>query len=283
MSRIALDGITLAVGEWPGPRQAGADKTVVCVHGLSANHTCWASVAGVLSPAYRVIAYDLRGRGDSDKPDTGYDLETHGDDLARLLDHYGLDRAVVMGHSLGAKIALSFAAKRPERVSRLVLFDGGIDIRPEVWDSIAPAVERLGIEFPSLDMFLAIMRSLPMFAGRWNEYFERYFRYDVELLPSGAVRAKAAKHAIEEDVSSLKRERLWVRHRQVQCPTLVFRAPDGLLGPADCLMTEDEALAMAAAIPACRLVTVPGANHYTVLLGETPEVKSALRAFLAGA
>ena len=72
MSRIALDGITLAVGEWPGPREAETDKTVICVHGLSANHTCWASVAGVLSPEYRVIAYDLRGRGDSDKPDSGY-------------------------------------------------------------------------------------------------------------------------------------------------------------------------------------------------------------------
>lgn len=83
-------------------------------------------------------------------------------------------------------------------------------------------------------------------------------------------------------MANLKCERLWVRHRQVRCPTLILRAPYGLLGPGNCLMTEDEALAMAAAIPACRLVTVSGANHHTVLLGETPEVKSALRAFLAG-
>jgi len=82
MSRIALDGITLAVGEWPGPREADTDKTVICVHGLSANHTCWESVAGVLSPEYRVIAYDLRGRDDRDKPDTGDRLEAQGDDLA---------------------------------------------------------------------------------------------------------------------------------------------------------------------------------------------------------
>ena len=75
----------------------------------------------MLSPEYRVIAYDLRGRGDSDKPDTGYGLEAHGDDLAHLLDHYGLDRAVVVGHSLGAMIALTFAVKRHDRVSRLVL------------------------------------------------------------------------------------------------------------------------------------------------------------------
>jgi pimeloyl-ACP methyl ester carboxylesterase len=120
-----------------------------------------------------------------------------------------------------------------------------------------------------------------MFDGRWNEYFERYFRYDVETLPSGAVRSKAAKHAIEEEVEHLQRERLWVKHRHVRCPTLILRAPDGVLGPADCLLTEDEAHAMAAAIPASTLVTVPGTNHYTILVGETPQVKNALRAFLA--
>ena len=47
--------------------------------------------------------------------------------------------AIVMGHSLGAMIALALRGRRPERVSRLVLVDGGIDVRPEVWDSIAPA------------------------------------------------------------------------------------------------------------------------------------------------
>jgi pimeloyl-ACP methyl ester carboxylesterase len=254
---------------------------VVCIHGLTANHTCWGSVADVLSPEYRLIAYDLRGRGDSDKPEKGYSLESHGEDLERLLDHYGLDRAVVMGHSLGAKIALRFAAKHPGRVSKLVLFDGGMDIRPEVWDSIAPAVARLGIEFPSLDMFLGLVRSLPMFEGRWNDYLERYFRYDVETLPSGAVRSKAAKHAIEEEVTNLQRERLWVWHHQIRCPTLIFRAPEGLLHATDCLMTQEEAEAMAAAIPASTLVGVPGSNHYTVLLGQNPEVESALRAFLA--
>ena len=71
-----------------------------------------------------------------------------------------------------------------------------------------------------------------MFEGRWNEYFDRYFRYDVEALPSGAVRAKAAKHAIEEEVAAAcQRERLWVKHRQVRCPTLILRAPDGVARP----------------------------------------------------
>jgi pimeloyl-ACP methyl ester carboxylesterase len=274
--RVKVGDVTLAVHEWPGRGPA-----VVAVHGLTASHACWASLADALAPAVRLIAYDLRGRGESDKPATGYGLAAHGADLAGLLDHFGLTRAVLVGHSLGAGIALRFAVTHPRRVAKLVLIDGGLDTRPEVLESLAPALGRIGLEFPSLDAFLERMRGLPMFAGRWSDYLERYFRYDVETLPSGAVRSKAARHAIVEEVQSLARERLWVWHHQVRCPTLILRAPDGLLTATDCLMTEAEGRAMARAIPRARLVTVPGTNHYTVLLGSHPRVRTALRRFLA--
>ncbi len=277
MNRVDLGRISLAVHEWPG--KGGA---IVCIHGLTANHTCWGSFADILAPDYWLIAYDLRGRGESDKPETGYDLETHGQDLLALLDHFGLKRAVLVGHSLGAHIALRVAAHHPARVSKLVLVDGGLDVRAEVLDSLAPAINRLGIEFPSVETFLEMVRALPMFAGRWNDYLERYFRYDVETTPSGTVRSKASKPAIAEELANLQRERLWVWHHKVRCPTLIFRAPEGLLTATDCLMTQEEAEAMAHAIPASKLVLVPGTNHYTVLLGANPKVKLALRRFLAG-
>lgn len=277
MVRVTVNGISLAVREW-----MGRGASVVCVHGLTANHTCWASVADILAPAVRLIAYDLRGRGESDKPATGYSLQIHCDDLAGLLDHFGLAKAVIMGHSLGAHIALRFAARFPRRVSKLVLIDGGIDVRPEVLDSLAPAISRLGIEYPSLDAFLQMLQGLPMFAGRWNEYLERYFRYDVEVLPGGHVRSKVAKHAIEEELTNAVRERLWIYHHQVRCPTLILRAPDGLLTATDCVMTQEEARAMAHAIPQSKLVVVPHTNHYTVLMGHNPKARAALKRFLKG-
>jgi len=280
MARVSVGSVSLAVAEWPGPAKGPA---IVCIHGLTANHTCWASVADVLSPAHRLIAYDLRGRGESDKPDKGYSLAVHGDDLEGLLDHFGLEKAVLIGHSLGAHIAVRFAATRPQRVAKLVLVDGGLDVRHEVIESLRPAINRLGVEFPSLEMFMGFVRALPMFEGRWNDYLERYFRYDVEELPAGTVRAKAARLAIEEEIANLERERLWVDHHQLKAPTLIFRAPDGLLTPTDCLMTQEEAEAMVHAIPRSKLVVVPGTNHYTVLLGQHPKVKTALRAFLKGA
>jgi pimeloyl-ACP methyl ester carboxylesterase len=186
-----------------------------------------------------------------------------------------------MGHSLGAGIAVRFAAHHPDRVDRLVLVDGGFDPRAEVFDSIAPAVNRLGVEFPWREAFLGMMRSLPMFAGRWNEHLDRYFAHDVEPTAAGGVRAKAAHHAIEDEVANLIRTRLWLWHHRVQAPTLIFRAPDGLLRADDCLMTQDEADALTCALPKSRLVVVPDTNHYTVLLGGHPLVRSELAAFLA--
>jgi pimeloyl-ACP methyl ester carboxylesterase len=239
-------------------------------------------MAEALAPEHRFIAYDLRGRGESDKPGTGYSLDAHGRDVARVLDHFGLRRTVLMGHSLGAAIALRFAVTHPTRVRKLVLIDGGLDVRPEVLDSLGPAIARLGTEFPSFDGFLERMRGLPMFAGRWNDYLERYFRFDVETLPSGVVRAKASSAAIAEELRNLQRERLWTLHHRVPCPTLILRAPDGLLTATDCLMTREEARAMAAAIRKAKLVEVPGTNHYTVLMGRNPRMRAAVRAFLRG-
>lgn len=273
--RLDTNGVTLALRDWPGPGPA-----VVGVHGLTSNHTVWYPVADLLAGRRRLVAYDLRGRGDSAKPATGYSLDIHAADLRGLLDRLGLERAVLMGHSLGAHIAVRFAVLHPARVDRLVLFDGGLDVRAEVLDSLGPALARLGIEFPSLEAFLAMLQGLPMFQGRWNDDLVRHYTYDVEPTPNGGVRSKVARHAIEEEVANLARARLWVWHHRIQAPTLLFRAPDGLLRPDDCLMTQEEAEAMAHAIPRCRLVVVPETNHYTVLLGRPALVRQELTAFL---
>ena len=126
------------------------------------------------------------------------------------------------------------------------------------------------------------MRSLPMFEGRWNDYLERYFRYDVEDLPSGTVRSKAARAPSRKRSANLERERLWVYHHQVKAPTLIFRAPDGLLTPTDCLMTQDEAEAMARAIPSAKLVVVPRPTTTPCCSGRTRSVKIRAPGFPQG-
>jgi pimeloyl-ACP methyl ester carboxylesterase len=280
LERVRAGDVTLAVRTWPARPGAAGDTAVVAIHGLTANHTCWGPLAEDLPAGHRLIAYDLRGRGDSDKPAAGYSLAHHDADLLALLDRLGLGRPVIAGHSLGAAIAVRFAAHHPDRVARLVLFDGGIDPRAEVFDSIGPAVARLGVVFPSRQAFRERMQALPFFAGHWNDHLTRYFDYDLEDAPGGGVRSKVPRHAIEEEVATLQATRLWVWHHRVQAPTLLLRAPDGLLRADDCLVTQEEAEAMAHAIPRCRLVVVDGSNHYTIVLGGLPAVAKEVAAFL---
>src|SRR5215218_5528360 len=102
----------------------GSDP-VVCLHGITAQHRAFNAAARYLDSSRGLLGVDLRGRGDSDKPESGYGLEAHAADVVRVLDHLGLESTVLAGHSMGAFVALKTALLFPERVRALVLLDGG--------------------------------------------------------------------------------------------------------------------------------------------------------------
>ena len=79
----------------------------------------------MLQDRYHIYAPDQRGHGQTTSAPSGYDWQTLSDDLARLLDHIGLDQVSVMGHSWGGNVATNFAANYPDRVKRLIMIDGG--------------------------------------------------------------------------------------------------------------------------------------------------------------
>ncbi|MGE5102609.1 MAG: alpha/beta fold hydrolase, partial [Deltaproteobacteria bacterium] len=85
----------------------GGAPPLVLLHGLSANAHCFAGLIGAgLSPSFRVIAPDLRGRGQTDKPATGYTMADHARDVLALLDALGLERVILGGHSFGGYLAI---------------------------------------------------------------------------------------------------------------------------------------------------------------------------------
>ncbi|MBV9453978.1 MAG: alpha/beta fold hydrolase, partial [Rubrobacter sp.] len=88
-------------GEGPDP--------VLAMHGITAQHRAFNSVARCLQHPDGMVAMDLRGRGDSEKPSSSYGLDAHAQDAIRTLDHIGIERAVLVGHSMGAFIALHSA------------------------------------------------------------------------------------------------------------------------------------------------------------------------------
>src|SRR5699024_1531258 len=97
-------------------RDASSVPTVVAVHGVTASHRCWLSLAEEL-PEVRIVAPDLRGRGRSNQITGPFGLATHADDVAAVLGHLRVDNAVVAGHSMGGFVALVTADRYPDMVS----------------------------------------------------------------------------------------------------------------------------------------------------------------------
>ncbi len=101
--------------------QGSGERTVILVHGYSFAKEVWSRTMPHLSDDWRVIAYDIRGFGDSTKPDGGYDYPTMARDLELFMDALDIDKAVLIGHSMGGILIQDFATTHPDRVSGLVL------------------------------------------------------------------------------------------------------------------------------------------------------------------
>lgn len=113
-------------------------ETLILLHGLTANaHSFDGFINSGLNQAVRVISVDLRGRGLSNKPDTGYSLEDHAQDILGLMDSLELEKVVFAGHSYGGRLGIYMSVHYPERVKKLVLLDTGF-FHPKVVELITP-------------------------------------------------------------------------------------------------------------------------------------------------
>lgn len=277
MKKAAGDGVQINLATWPG--DAGP---ILCIHGITANCRCWDVLARTLTPAYGVIAMDLRGRGQSDKPAAGYSPDHHLRDINCLLDDLNLERAVIMGHSLGAFIGLAFAARYPERTERLILVDGAGDLSADqmnkVFVGIKPALERLGKIFPSADAYLDTMKQAP-YLHPWTAAIETYCRYEIEDV-AGGVRTNIDPAHIQEEAANVRKLDCASFYPELQCKVLVLRAPRGLLSQDDLLLPEDVVNKMTAAIPDVRRFDVSGTNHYGILFKPHEARDQAIMDFL---
>ena len=102
----------------------GRGEVVAHIHGAAFGHQNFETITPLLSPHYQILEIDLRGYGQSDRPDSGYSMKTWSDDLAALLDHLGFDRVHLHGTSMGSMVAQQFAIDHGERLNSLILSCG---------------------------------------------------------------------------------------------------------------------------------------------------------------
>jgi len=107
-------------------QRIGQGPDVVMIHGIASNLALWLNIQRALAEEFRVTTYDLRGHGYSDMPPSGYNSADMAADLNALLDHLGIERTHLVGHSFGGLVALHYTVLYPNRVDRLILADTGI-------------------------------------------------------------------------------------------------------------------------------------------------------------
>jgi pimeloyl-ACP methyl ester carboxylesterase len=271
---VDANGLQLHYLEW-----SGGAPSVVCLPGITANAHAFAGLAEELSPRVRVLAMDLRGRGESDKPLSGYTMEAHVADTVGLLDGLDISRGVVIGWSLGAKIALALAAAHPDRVERLVLLDPPVETPEATVTALRAFWARLDNTYSSVDEFLERMRNSGVFK-EWSPYVERYLRADVVATTDGSVRHRIPRFVPEQELAAESSYPTRSYYSRISCPTLVLRAPRPLVREGDQVLPAADAREMAAAIADCQLVEVDGADHFSILLGKPAQTLTAISNFI---
>ena len=271
--------VGLAIG-----RAGEGQDPLVCLHGITAQHRAFNATARHLGQSRGLVGVDLRGRGDSDKPDSGYGLATHASDVVRVLDHLGLEDAILLGHSMGAFVAMKTALASPDRVRALVLLDGGwprVESSPKemtelekqeataVEEGLARAFRRLDVVFESPEAYLGFWfpdRGLTM--DDLPPDLADYYLYDLREVEDG-YNPKASRAAAEEDSTSIAYTSPTVGEmRDVACPVALVRAEQGFFPGSDPLVSDEARDAMAGSLDIREEVLVEGANHYTVLWPE---------------
>lgn len=262
----------LASARWDGD---GAP--LVAVHGLSSNAMFYVGVAERLDGRRPLLAVDLRGRGESPKPPEGYGMEAHADDVAETMTDAGIERAVIVGHSMGAGVATVFAHRHPERCAGVVLFDGGLqvfheffarpDLAAEFMESGKGIEGRLHTVFDDAAAYRRHWASLGVFTpDEWSPWVDAYL--DRDLGADG--RASCLPDAIAFDALDLLATAGRLGDEPIGVPVLAVHATAGICHGTSPLVQPGALERMAATHQAFSAVEVPGTNHYTIALTEGP-------------
>ena len=240
---------------------------LVLIHSLGTDLRLWDDLIARLDPALRLVRFDLRGHGLSAEPTGDLTLVDFSADLVALLEHLEIDKAVLLGISIGGLIALDFALRNPARVSSLILVDTAARIgTPELWQTRVDTLRAYGMEHLA-DSILARWFA-PDFAARRPIQFQGLRTLFIHNSVAGYTAACAA----------LRDADLRDEVPQITAPTLV------LCGAQDAATPPEVVQELAQSLPNAHFAVLPGVGHTPPLEGPqimADEIHTFLRAHQA--
>jgi pimeloyl-ACP methyl ester carboxylesterase len=246
----------------------------LAIHGLTSSSRSWLATGRALDDQATLIAVDLRGRSRSNHLPRPFGIAAHVRDMVAVLDHFDLRRAVIAGHSLGAYIAAALATAHPDRVSGLVLVDGGLTIPDSVGvdpqqfleEFLGASLARLQMTFPDWEDYRAWWAAHPAFGDSDVDPAElaEYADHDLEGEPP-ELRSSVNPEAVRADSIDVFAAR---DAQALAVPAVVLCAPRGMVDDPNPMQPLPLVQAWAADDPQRRrAVEVPDCNHYTIALG----------------
>ena len=226
----------------------GEGYPIVLIHGLSASHDIWLSQQTVFSRQYKVITMDLRGHGQSDKPEMDYSIELFSNDVIALMNYLGIKQAIIIGVSMGGMVAQRIAIDHSNYIKKLIL----VDTMSHMDNCLRMKLENGAILADRFGMEVQARNGLPWaFSTSFiNEHFDEIVNIinDVSGLPPGPY-VQSVKACIGHDV----RDQLGKIHAQ----TLV------IVGEEDILTPRYFSEVLYENIPDCRMSVIKGSGHVT--------------------
>ncbi len=226
----------------------GFGPEVIMLHTLGGASSDWSEVGEALAPQFHPYALAQRGHGRSEKPQGPYTVEAYAGDLHHFMEGAGIDRANLIGHGMGGRIAWYFSVIHPSRVGRLIVEDEHPSPQPNEatkWKKL------LKLRLPFENREEALKKIEKIDTGLWGEWLGRSL---VEL--EGGWGFPFSVEATVETARELYKEDHWSLLSRIDCPTLL------LCGEKSPVLAQDVAERMQEGIRGCRLTVFPETGHW---------------------
>lgn len=230
----------------------GEGFPIVMIMGLSANIDWWDPLLiNKMSDKYRTIIFDNRGAGRSDKPKTEYSIKLFADDTAGLMDALEIQKAYILGVSMGGMIAQEFAVDYPERVEKLILcatncgLSKSVQPSPEVMSILTRSTEELTAEEVARDTIQLL-------------YTQEFIDNNTEIIEQTIkqiLKAPIPAHAYKRQIEAILKFDVCRKIKKINIPTLILH------GKKDILVPPQNAEILANRIPGAKLMYLEDSGH----------------------
>jgi pimeloyl-ACP methyl ester carboxylesterase len=286
---LNVNGIRLHYLDW-----GGNGPILLFLTGLGLSAHIYDKFAPRFTDKFHVIALTRRGHGDSDYPETGYDVDTLTEDVLQFMDALGIDKAILVGHSMANVELCHFAALHPERILKLVFLEASYDCTSPAYKAMIQKNPARHIANPGMnddyytieDYVAAVKRAYPSLAAVWGEELDEDVLHAVKTSPEGKIvdrMSEAIGAAISVTINSYQPE-----DSKIQAPVLsIFAINDGAFYLSSDYMTAEQQVQVVEfyatvrpalqrecieqfrrEVPHARVVVIPKGHHYCFIKHE---------------